>query len=94
MKKLTAVIFCAALFAAPALCATPSEIFFPLEDDEECVNIFMPNEEPVMILELTSARKQYSTLAVYSLKGERLYETPGRSPIFWIDGSKNPAQME
>ncbi len=88
MKKLTAVIFCAALFVTPALCAAPSEIFFPLEGDEECVNVFMPDDEPVMILELTSARKQYSTLAVYSLKGERLYETPGRSPIFWIDGRR------
>ena len=143
MKKVTAILFFIALFAAPALCATPSEWykldgdsgeiyfrgkrvanltdlkgvddtvcnwmqtkipepsvwvfngyvpeevdFFPIEDDEECVNIFMPNEELVMILELMSARKQYSTLAVYSLKGERLYETPGRSPIFWIDGRR------
>lgn len=60
---------------------TEYAVFLPMKDDEECLNVYLPDEAEVYALVLDSG-----VIAVYSFDGRRLYETPGEGPLYWIDG--------
>ena len=62
--------------------------FLPVADGEECVNVFMPDEEEVFIVELKSSQNKLSILVVCDMKGKKLFSTQGKGPLYWIDGHR------